>query len=72
MPDVNTILVHGRVTIIFVRNVCLSVCAEFFSAIFDPISMNLGHNLVPLQRLRDSVTLISTFVCYMSGSSCVP
>ena len=45
MPDVNTILVHGRVTIIFVRNVCLSVCAEFFSAVFDPISMNLGHML---------------------------
>jgi len=35
-------LVHGQVTIIFV---CLFVCAEFFSAIFDPISITLGHML---------------------------
>jgi len=34
-------LVHGQVTIIFV----VSVCAEFFSAIFDPISIKLGHML---------------------------
>jgi len=47
------LLVHGQVTIIFVVSVCLSVClfvclfisAEFFSAIFDPISINLGHML---------------------------
>jgi len=39
------ILVHGQVTIIFVVSVCLSVCAEFFSAIFDPISIKLGHML---------------------------
>jgi len=25
--------------------VCLFVCAEFFSAVFDPISMKLGHVL---------------------------
>ena len=25
--------------------VCLSVCAEFFSAVFDPISIKLGHML---------------------------
>ena len=25
--------------------VCLFVCAEFFSAVFDPISVNLGHML---------------------------
>jgi len=40
-------LVHGQVTIIFVvsvgLSVCLFVCAEFFSAIFDPISIKLGH-----------------------------
>jgi len=46
-------LVHGQVTIIFVVSVCLSVClfvclfdcAEFFSAVFDPISIKLGHTL---------------------------
>jgi len=47
--DDNTILVHGQVTIIFVvsvgLSVCLSVCAEFFSAVFDPISIKLGHML---------------------------
>ena len=41
------LLVHGQVTIIFVVSVCLSVylfvCAEFFSAVFDPISIKLGH-----------------------------
>ena len=34
-------LVHGQVTIIFVvsvgLSVCLFVCAEFFSAVYDPI-----------------------------------
>jgi len=42
-------LVHGQVTIIFVVSVGLSVClcsAEFFSAIFDPISIKLGHMLL--------------------------
>jgi len=42
-------LVHGQVTIIFVVSVCLSVrlfvCAEFFSAVFDPIWIKLGHML---------------------------
>jgi len=38
------------VTIIFVvsvvgLSVCLFVCAEFFSAVFDPISIKLGHML---------------------------
>jgi len=44
------VLVHGQVSIIFVvsvgLSVCLSVCfvcAEFFSAVFDPISIKLGH-----------------------------
>jgi len=32
-------LVHGQVTIIFVVSVCLLVCADFFSAVFDPISI---------------------------------
>ena len=43
------ILVHGQVSIIFVVSVCLFVClfvrAEFFSAVFDPISIKLGHML---------------------------
>ena len=42
-------LVHGQVTIIFVvsvgLSVCLFVCAEFFSAVFDPIWIKLGHML---------------------------
>ena len=41
--------VHGQVNIIFVVSVCLSVClfvcTEFFSAVFDPISIKLGHML---------------------------
>jgi len=40
-----SILVHGQVTIIFVVSVCLFVYAEFFSAVFDPISIKLGHML---------------------------
>jgi len=51
-----TLLVHGQVTIVFVvfiglsvylLFVCLFVCAEFFSAVFDPISIKLGY-IVPL------------------------
>jgi len=45
----NILLVHGQVTIISVvsvgLSVCLFVCAEFFSAVFDPISIKLGHML---------------------------
>jgi len=29
----------------YFRSVCLSVCAEFFSAVFDPISIKLGYML---------------------------
>ena len=40
-------LAHGQVTIIFVvsvgLSVCLFVCAELFSAVFDPISIKLEH-----------------------------
>ena len=43
------VLVHGQVTIIFVVSVglfvCLFVCAEFFSAVFHPILIKLGHML---------------------------
>ena len=46
------LLVHGQVTIIFVVSVCsfvcLSVCAEFFSAVFDLISIKLGDVLYVL------------------------
>jgi len=39
-------LVHGQVTIIFVVSVCLSVClCRVFSAVFDLISIKLGHML---------------------------
>jgi len=41
-----TKLVHSQVTIIFVVSVGLFVCAEFFSAVFDPISIKLGHTLM--------------------------
>jgi len=43
--DILCFLVHDQVTIIFVVSVCLYVCAEFFSAVFDPISIKLGHVL---------------------------
>ena len=45
--DAGLLVVHGQVTIIFVvSDVGLSVCcAEFFSAVFDPISIKLGHIL---------------------------
>jgi len=39
------LLVHGQVTIIFVVSVCLFFCAEFFSAVFGPIPIKLGHML---------------------------
>ena len=43
------LLVHGQVTIIFVvsvgLSVCLFVCVFFFSAVFDPILIKLGHML---------------------------
>ena len=42
---VSSLLVHSQVTIIFVVSVCLFVCAEFFSAVFDPIWIKLGHML---------------------------
>jgi len=29
----------------YFRSVCLFVCAEFLSALFDPISIKLGHML---------------------------
>jgi len=45
----SALLVHGQVTIIFVVSVCLFVglfvCAEFFSAVFDPMSIKLRHML---------------------------
>jgi len=46
-----TVLVHGQVTIIFVVSVCLFV--QFFSAVFDPISIKLGHmGLVVSPRIQ--------------------
>jgi len=45
VQHLSAFLVHDQVTIIFVVSVCLFVCAEFFSAVFDPISIKLGHML---------------------------
>jgi len=53
VPLLCVLLLHGQVTIIFVVSVALSVClsvclfacAEFFSAVFDPISIKLGRTL---------------------------
>ena len=41
------VLVHFQVTIIFVVSVGLSVClfVQFFSPVFEPISIKLGHML---------------------------
>jgi len=36
------VLVHGQVTIIFVVSACQFVYAEFFSAVFDPIWIDLS------------------------------
>ena len=50
-PMSSEFLVHGQVAIIFVVSVCLSVClfvclfVQSFSAVFDPISIKLGHIL---------------------------
>ena len=49
MRSINFRLAHGQVTIILVvsvglsvcLSVCLFVCAEFFSTVFDPISIKL-------------------------------
>ena len=41
----NLLLVHSQVTTIFVVSVGLFVCAEFFSAVFDPILIKLEHML---------------------------
>ena len=50
LKQAHTFLVHGQVTIIFVVSVCLSVfvCAEFFSAVFDLISIELRHMYLDL------------------------
>ena len=51
-PLLCVLLVHGQVTIIFVVSVglfvCLFVCAEFFSAALDPISIKLGTYVICL------------------------
>jgi len=39
------LLVGSRPSDHYFRSVCLSVCAEFFSAVFDPIWIKLGHML---------------------------
>jgi len=44
--NTSQVLVHGQVAFIFEVSVGLSVCffcAEFFSAVFDPISIKLGQ-----------------------------
>jgi len=43
------VIIGSRPSDHYFRSVCLSVClfvrAEFFSAVFDPISIKLGHML---------------------------
>jgi len=36
---------HYFRSVCFCLSVCLFVCAEFFSAVFNPISIKLGHML---------------------------
>jgi len=40
-----TVVVGSRPSDHYFRSVCLFVCAEFFSAVFDPISIKLGSML---------------------------
>jgi len=56
IKSINTLLVHGQVTIIFVVSVGLSVCL-FVHSFSQP-------SLIPFRSNLD--------ICYMSGSSCVP
>jgi len=53
---IQLLLVHGKVTIIFVVSVCLFVCL-FVQSFSQPSSIRFGSNYD---------------TCYMSGSSCVP
>ena len=49
MTNVYFCIIGSRPSDHYFRSVCLSVClfvcAEFFSAVFDPISIKLGHML---------------------------
>jgi len=40
-------LIGSRPSDHYFRSVCLFVCAEFFSAVFDPISIKLRHVICP-------------------------
>jgi len=61
--------VHVQVTIIFVLSVCLFVCLfvceEFFSAVFDPISIKLG-------RMHATWRLSAESSCFFCTSSTMP
>jgi len=39
------VVIGSRPSDHYFRSVCLFVCAEFFSAVFDPISIKVGHML---------------------------
>ena len=39
------LFIGSRLSDHYFRSVCLSVCAEFFSAVFDPILIKRGHML---------------------------
>ena len=43
--NVQVTLFGSRPSDHYFRTVCLFVCAEFFSAVFDPLSIKLGHML---------------------------
>ena len=44
-PLLTLMLIGSRPSDHCFRSVCLFVCAEFFSAVFDPILIKLGHML---------------------------
>jgi len=39
------LIIGSRPSDHYFRSVCLFVCADFFSAVFDPIWIKLGHML---------------------------
>ena len=43
--DVTELVVGSRPSDHYFRSVCLFVCAEFFSAVFNPIWIKLGYML---------------------------
>ena len=47
-------------TIIFVVSVFLFVCTEFFSTVFDPISIKLGHENPNYDVINDAISVFAS------------